>query len=253
MSKSIDLNGDFGLETLGLADKEARVYLALLKGGEMSAIALSTGLELHRQFVYNALRSLQTKGLVVQLGKTRSKWRAQNPRKLVALAEEQELRAEKISDQLLALMRQPSGQEFDVTEGIRAFRSRILATIRKIPPTSTVSMICGEWMRYFALAGDDVHAEWDRIRIAKGISFRVIGPAAMETSFTTAAARRALMEYRVLEGMKENLVNTVIYEDRVDFDMYGEPHVTFSIKNPAIAQSQQKFFETLWKLGKKSD
>lgn len=250
MSKNIDLIGTSGLETLGLTGKESAVYLSLLKGGEMSAISLSTGLELHRQFVYNALRSLKEKGLVVQVGTTRSKWRAQNPRKLVSLAEEQELRAEKISDQLLGLMRQPSGQEFEVTEGIKAFRSRILATIRKIPPKSTVSMICGEWMRYFDLAGEETHEEWDRVRIAKNISFRVIGPPSLKVSLTTAAARRSLLEYRVLEGMKENLVNTVIYEDRVDFDMYGDPHLTFSIKNPAIAKSQQKFFETLWNLGK---
>ena len=245
MSVNLDLNILETLSSLGFSDKEARVYVGLLQGGEMSAIGVSKATELHRQFVYNALSSLKEKGLVIQIGTTRSKWRAENPRKLIAIAEERESRASKVSEQLLILAHAVH-QEFEVTEGSKAFRARILDTIRKIPRESTVFMICGEWKRYFSLAGEMVHVEWDRIRIAKGVKFRIIGPESMKQSMNQAAATRALTEYRTLSGLEENLVNTVIYTDRVDFDIYGSPHITFSIKNPDVAKSQQKFFETLW-------
>ena len=44
-------------------------------------------------------------------------------------------------------------------------------------------------------------------------------------------------------------MNTVIYPDaRVDFDIYGDPHITFSIKNADVAASQARFFEALWQM-----
>src|SRR3989344_9491116 len=103
MSKNIDTNLIQELLALGFNAKEAEVYIALLRGGEMSAIKVSVITGLHRQFVYNALSALKERGLVVQIG-TPAKWRAQNPRKLIALAEEQEMRAAKAVEALLPLM-----------------------------------------------------------------------------------------------------------------------------------------------------
>jgi len=246
MSKNIDHNLFSTLASLGLNEKEAKVYITLLQKGEMGAIKISQIIGLHRQFVYNALSVLREKGLVVQLGTTRTIWKAQNPRRFIALAEEHERQAKQVVEELLALKEEKAGQEFEVAEGEKAFRSRIIATIRSVPHGSTVRMICGEWGRYFKHAGVEVHAEWDRIRIAKEIKFRILGPASLKGSMTDAVAKRALLEFRTLSGLEENLVNTVIYDDRVDFDIYGDPHVAFSIKNPEVAESQRRFFETLW-------
>ena len=82
MSKIIDLQLEKALLSLGLSGKEIQIYIELLQAGEMSAITLSKNVELHRQFVYNALLTLKEKGLVSQIGLVRSKWRAQNPRTL---------------------------------------------------------------------------------------------------------------------------------------------------------------------------
>lgn len=239
------------LASFGLNDKASRVYIALLEKGEMGAIALSKHISLHRQFVYNALNALKEKGLVLEIGETRRVWRAQTPRKFIALAEEQELKANRLAEELLGLTEEKAGQEFAVTEGTSAFRQRILDTIRKTPHESTVRMICGQWRRYFDLAGEGAHMQWDKIRIAKRIAFRIIGPTSLKQSMDEAAATRALTEYRTLGGLEENLVNTVIYDELVDFDIYGEPHLTFSIKNPEVAQSQKHFFEVLWDLSSK--
>lgn len=246
MSINLDLNLLETLSKLGFGEKESRVYIALLQGPDKSAIRLGKETELHRQFVYNALKVLKDKGLVLQVGSAPAKWRAQNPRKLIALAEEKERVAVEAAEQLIALTHQKAGQEFAVTEGRRAFQDRIIATIKKLPRDSTVRMICGEWGKYFDLAGEAAHSEWDRIRISRGIKFRIIGPESLKHAMSHAATTRALTEYRTLTGLDKNLVNTVIYDESVDFDIYGEPHLTFSIKNPEVAQSQKHFFEALW-------
>lgn len=247
MSINFDLNLLSDLDKIGLSDKEAKTYIGLLEGGEMSAITLSRNLGLHRQFVYTALASLKERGLVLQIGTERSRWRAQSPRKLISVAEEQTIRTGRAVEQLLALKEEKAGQEFEVTEGRASFRARQIASIRKAPHKSTVRMICGEWHRYFAQAGD-MHEEWDRIRLAKEINFSVIGPESLRLSMNEEAAVRGNATYRVLPGLKENLVNTLIYEEEVVTEMYGEPHITFSIQNPDITKSQKDFFETLWNL-----
>ena len=246
MSKNIDLTIAQQLGEFGLSEKESAVYIELLQHGEMSAIVLGKALEMHRQFVYNALSTLKGKGLVLQIGEARSKWRAQSPRKFLALAEEQELRAAKLSEQLLAMMQHGAGQEFEVIEGTAAFRARSIESIRSAPHKSTVLLISGQWAKYFEHMGEAAHNEWERIRIAKEILFRIVGPRSFREAMLAEANDRTLSSYRIFPGLEENLVNTVIYDDHFDLEIYGEPHLLFSVKNPAVTESQKKFFEALW-------
>lgn len=251
MSKEIDQNTKKNLEILGFSEKETQVYVELLQGGEMSAIRLSKATNLHKQFVYNALKSLEEKGIVLQIGEKRSKWRALNPRKLITLAEEREKKAKEASRALLEMVSQKAGQEFSVTEGRKAFQERSIEEIKKTPKNSTIFMICGEWQLYFDQIGEFVHEKWDKIRIERGIKFKIVGPESLRTSMSLSSGKRELLEYRVMPGLEKNLVNTIIYGDTVDFEIFGDPHLTFSIKNEDVAESQRRFFEAIWEVGKK--
>jgi sugar-specific transcriptional regulator TrmB len=245
MSKEFDLNLVSDLQKIGLSDKEALVYMGLLEADEVSPIALSRDLGLHRQYIYNALSSLKERGLVVQLGTKRARWKAQSPRKLIAVAEDQANRTNHAVEQLLALQGHSGKQEFEVTEGRASFRARQLASIRKAPEGSTVRIICGKWKQYFDLAGE-MDREWDAIRRAKGIFYKLIGPESLRESMKEYSG--TLFEYRTLPHLQENLLNTVIYENEVVNEVYGEPHITFGVTNPEVAKSQREFFETLWNL-----
>lgn len=180
-----------------------------------------------------------------KLGKVKSKWRAENPRKIISIAEEQEDRAAKVTEALLSLTPQKATQEFEITEGIKAFQLKFLETIRRVPKGSAVRMITGEWEKYFERAGN-AHKEWDRIRIQKEIRFRIIGPASMKPQMEQARSTRTLTEYKIFPGLEKNLVNTVIYDDQVVMEIYVDPHITFNIKNKDVAESQKRFFEALW-------
>jgi sugar-specific transcriptional regulator TrmB len=52
------------LEEIGLSDKESKVYLALLSGGESSVVELSKSTKINRTTIYPVIESLLNKGLV---------------------------------------------------------------------------------------------------------------------------------------------------------------------------------------------
>src|SRR3989338_11353117 len=89
-----------GLESFGLSEKEAAVYLALLPRRDVgsSKLVLATGL--HKQFVYNALARLEELGLakhVIQNG--RKKFSANRPQRIVSILDEKKLAASAIAAQ----------------------------------------------------------------------------------------------------------------------------------------------------------
>ena len=59
------------LEILGLSDKEARVYLALLELGTASAQTVSTKSYIKKPTTYLALEELRKKGLLTKLPKAK--------------------------------------------------------------------------------------------------------------------------------------------------------------------------------------
>ena len=102
MSKIIDKEGNQGLveklQELGLSDKEAAVYLALLPRQDIGSSKLIQTTGLHGQFVYDALAKLESLGLarhVIQRG--RKKFSANTPNRLLSLVEEKRLAAQSVA------------------------------------------------------------------------------------------------------------------------------------------------------------
>ena len=51
------------IRELGLTENEAKVYLILLRDGEMNPSEISQKLSLHRGYVYDALERMREKGV----------------------------------------------------------------------------------------------------------------------------------------------------------------------------------------------
>src|SRR3989344_1184734 len=105
MSKIIDDTGNKDLlnklQELGLSEKEAAVYLALLPRQDTGTTKLIRATGLHGQFVYAALAKLEDLGLakhVIQGG--RKKFSANTPNRLMSLVEEKRLSAQSIAKEL---------------------------------------------------------------------------------------------------------------------------------------------------------
>src|ERR1700733_6195639 len=108
----------------GLSAKAAAVYTAMLEAGSaLPPKALITRTKLHRQYVYDALRELQDRRLIVTEGKGRRiKYQAASPERLLQDAEKARLDAQ---DGVSALMKLYDRSPAGIVEIIRGSKNVI--------------------------------------------------------------------------------------------------------------------------------
>ncbi len=249
MSEITDNSIITGLTKIGLSQKEATVYSSLLSLGESGGSRIERASGLHRQVVYDSLYALEEKGFVIsRKERGRKRWLASSPRTVLTFIEEKENVAKKLVPALSLLLPKGSGQEFEIIQGASSFRERQLDIIKKAEPESVIRMISGMWEKYFETIGERAFDEYERIRRRKKIAIRFIGPKGTKDQLLKAEEERFFVEHKYVEGLESGLVNTIIYDEYVDFEIYGSPHITFSIKNKDVAESQKLFFESLWNM-----
>src|SRR3989344_1567552 len=125
MSKFID---DFNLVkrlgTLGLNDKESKVYIALLSRQNVGTSKLINATGLHGQFVYMALQRLEELGLakhVIERG--RKKFSPNTPKRLLSLVDEKKLVAQSVAEELQSRFSGAHEQDFEIFQGESTFVS----------------------------------------------------------------------------------------------------------------------------------
>lgn len=254
MSKNIDdiktkeLLGH--LEQLGLSDKEARVYLALLPRQDTGTSNLIRATGLHGQFVYMALERLEELGLarhVIQNG--RKKFSAGSPERILALVDEKKLAAQSVVRQLREQFAGKHEQSFEVFQGDSAFVAHEFALLEGCPNGSSIDIIAGSGDRYVEIFGSELN-EYERIRIEKQVHLRYLSTSGNSNYLKIMAQTRPFFEYRILPQAAPQ-VDTDIYDDKISFMIYGQPVVSFTFTNMEIARGYKGFFDVLWNLSSK--
>ncbi len=239
------------LQALGLKEKEASVYLSLLELGEVGSSKIIKTSKLHGQYVYMALESLETKGLVQHVVKRgRKKFLAKNPDVLVGLVERQKSLADSVAEKLKNIAILPTQQQFETYQGMESYIDYEFELLKKTPDNSELLVIGGTGDDFSKTMGKELHS-YEKIRVEKNIAVRYIGSEGQKKELLQGKNHRELFDYRILPGLFTGMVNTNIWTDSINFNIFGSPVTTFSISNPVIAGSYKQFFETLWNLGSK--
>ncbi len=239
------------LEKLGLKEKEAIVYIALLRLGEVgsSQIARETGL--HSQFIYLALEALEKHGLaqhVVRRG--RKKFSAKHPQALVRLVEQQKKSADALAARLEQFTSLPKEQRFEVFQGNTSYVAHEFDLLQEAPNGSEILIISGEGDRFL----EEMHnrmGEYEALRLKKQVSVRYIGSHVQRDYLQSNVHKRELFSYRLLPGLFTGQVSTDIWPTAISFNIYSIPVTSFVVSNKVIAGSYKQFFETLWKMAEK--
>lgn len=251
MSKDIDKNLIDNLQSLGLSEKESRVYIDLL--GKLipvgsSKIVRTTGL--HGQFVYDALYSLEKKGLVKHsVVKGRKKFEANSPSRISNLIEEKRLLAEKTVDILKTIIKKTPEQEFEIYQGEDAYIQHQFDMLGKMKDNGEILIISTDWGELFTKKRMEFLEKYEKHRDQKNISIRFILNEGLRDISLKAGDSRKNTSYRFLPE-HQSYSGICVFEEFIDFYLMGEPITVFNFKNEKISQGYKNFFNILWDLAK---
>ena len=229
------------LQEAGLTGNEAKVYLELLKKGELSANQTAKNLGIDRTLTYTILNHLIEKGQVSYVIKKNKKFfSCSNPENLLNPIKKKEVLLLDLIKELSNVRKQEQqGTEINVYEGKEGLRNFINLALKE-------KEFCA-----FGSTGRAFYALYEMPAIAKKIDksntrVRIIGNKKYRG---TEAFKFKKMEFRYLDAESE--ATTSIFGDYVSIHLIKDKPIIIIIKNKDIAQSYKNYFELLWKIAKR--
>lgn len=240
------------LKKLGLSEKEAMVYLALLELGEASVQNIAKKAKVNRATTYVVLETLQKKGIVTMIKKNKKIiFAAENPRALLRLfrSQEQELKEKqeefkKSLPELEALFNlaaeKPIVKFFEGTEGVRAIREDILASGAKII-YDIYSLEYVEQIR--ALFSKEENEEFLRKRQELGLTIRSIyaGDRDTVTDFKLKGERKLVPKDKFPFS-----ADILVYNNRIALTTLRGKVISVIIESKEISDTIRIVFELAW-------
>ncbi len=227
------------LQKIGLSNKEAQIYLALVKKGEATANELAKQTSSQRTVAYNVLQQLLTKGFVnyVKKGNVRL-YKISDPKSLSASIREKEILANEIVKDIGKIKREiQSDKNVEVHEGIESMRG-LFEEIRKARNLKVLN----------ATGKIFEHLIYSSEHIVKEIAFKndvhVIGVDSMKK---TRLAEFKKIKFKYLPANAENIATTFIFNNKVIIQILKDKPFLIKIENKEIFEGYSKDFDVLWK------
>ncbi len=168
------------LQNIGLNEKEALVYTALLELGQATAYKIAQKSGLKRPTVYVILDELRVKGLVLKIPHTKKTiFSAKDPKEFFEESEDKFQKAKSILPQLLAIMAKGTKPQVLYFEGLNGMREIMNYNIEKMADKEIVG--------FYAHAEDaskellDIFDEYNEKLNKLGIKARGITPQHLTT------------------------------------------------------------------------
>ena len=236
------------LKQIGLTDYEAKIYLALLTHGQISAYELAEKAGLYRQVTYDSLKRLIEKGFVSSVIENRTKiFKAIKPELIVELLNERTDNFKQVLPELIQinkLSKQPLSVETYKGENILRIALRDIINVLKNNKDKIV--LCTAIDEYFPLEKYElIVKQYERDMLKHKIKERVIIKEDTKGIFSNKTS-----EYKKIPNKIFNENPIQIYGDNVQIIVWGNPDYLIIIRNKGVANSYRKQFELLWKASK---
>lgn len=237
------------LSYLGLSEKQAQIYLTLLKLGTASVSQIATHAKIKRPTVYVVLETLRKRQLVSRSSSGPDRlFSAVKPDQLKQLFES---RLTEFQDALPALhhlvaeqVGRPQIQVFEGSAGLIASWKEYMHHPGEILYISDVDTLLDQFSSYL----EDIILEFRRTRHPYR---ELIGNTRVSRRYARISAQdSAFRQIRLLDGPVTGEI--VVYGDTVNTTSFQENNLfVVSIKNAQIAQTYRATFEQAWKSAKK--
>lgn len=229
------------LQRVGLNQKEASIYLAVLELGTASVQAVSRKASIKRPTAYTILESLEQRGLVnIVPQHKKTLYVAESPERLLAdLVKNQELVRRALPD-LLALhnskQEKPQVQLYQGKEGLAQVYEKILNS-------KNIAFFCT--LKEASQMFPEVPKRFKQLAQAQKISMREM---VTETEVDRAHAKWVADAYEVRIAPKESmfLTDNALFDENVAFFSYQPYPFVVVINSKGIVASLKSLFELAW-------
>lgn len=238
------------LQQIGLTELEAKVYLTLLKSGELSTGDLAKKLNIQRSTIYYLFERLQEKGLIVEsLKGKRRLFKANNPKILEQQAQEIHKKIKEAIPEMLMSSAEDESDEvllFKGYKGIKAIYEEMLED----------SKVGDEFLILGARGGEDVsiktyrnfYKNFNNRRIKKKINQKIIMNLDLKKEIGDYYKNLALTEIKYLN--QKTLAPIVVFPKAVAIVQWKEQPTLFLLKGNLIREFFKQYFEVMWKIAK---
>jgi sugar-specific transcriptional regulator TrmB len=236
------------LSTMGLDEKEAKAYEQILKAGEATVRDILRALPYKRGDLYNVLRRLQEKGLILPVPERKVlAYAVTDPQVLDGLAAAKQREVADAKERLsevrsmynLALGR-PGVRFYEGLEGIQEVMKDSLSAK-------------GELLSYEDIDGLYRHlpqyAKWyEAQRVKNKIRERSIIPDTPMARSVLGSEPAAFRQQRfVPHKLFSFSLEMNIYDDKVFYVTFREPFIAVVIEDKGVADTQRAIFELTWR------
>jgi sugar-specific transcriptional regulator TrmB len=231
------------LKELNLSEKEAKIYLHLLKLGQSNVTRLAHDSEINRITTYHILNSLLTKGFVTStLRDNINNFQAIEPKRIIEILKEKQEKINAIIPELELLkkssFKRPTVELYEGSKGISALLYQTLTANKEILAYGNYS-IAKKTEEYQSL-------NFRKKRIQKKIKLRGVIDK-FDKEFTKIDEWNTLTEIRINKSLKEISTFVQIYNDKVAILTFKNELIGVVIDNKEIADMHRFFFNILWK------
>lgn len=232
---------------LGLDDRQAEVYLALLENGPMipQRIAIKTGIK--RTTLYEIFPDMAQAGFILETkdGKRRA-FQAVSPEKLISDYENKYKEIKSAAADLIAVYRmQGLKPEVEIYEGIEGLKKVYKDTLNTVGEILVVNQIS----RYNKQFLDWVLSEYVPERIGKNIKVRALSEETESSKKHMGSAVKEIRTTRHLPlGKFKFHMEIMIYNDNIGFLNIetGSPLVAIVIRSKPMAETLSALFNLAW-------
>jgi len=225
------------LQQAGLTGNEARVYLELIRKGELSANQIAKNISMDRTLTYTVLDHLIKKGQVSYIIKEKKKiFSCSNPENLLNPIKSKEIF---ISDLIKELKKikiiKPSETQVNVYEGKEGIRT----LMKEITKTKQFLAFGGTGRAYDLLY--EMPAIAKKLEKTKSFAKVIVGEGYKRHEFT---------KYKNIKVKSTNIkseATTTIFNNTVSIHLIKDKPIVIIIKNKHIAESYKNYFNFMWK------
>lgn len=235
------------LQELGLTGNEAKVYLALLELGSSTTGPIIKRSGLYRVIVYDTLEKLLKLGLVnYSLQRNRKRFEAEQPRQLLEIIRQKEIRAKAIIERLRKVQpEKPLEQGALVYEGWRGIQAAQENYFKEMKHGAGGEYFMVGASRQLHKKLDDFFNYFHERRAKLGIPAKLLFNENNRT-FGKLKLKYKPVQIRFMPAKMITPSWVSTYKDMVLLGVAEEAPMAFFIKNKAVAESYRQYFYFMW-------